>query len=75
MHQANDEGYELVQETGVSEETGFHEGRGRPWEGAPMFYGNTLMRYIAGNGKDLCVLQARGRRSIGIHGIRFIEDY
>ena len=72
-HQADDEGNELVQETAVSEETGFHKGRGDPWADA-LIYGNALMRYITGKTKGLRVLHAGGCRGIGIHGIRIIEE-
>jgi hypothetical protein len=73
-HQADDEGNELVQETAVSQETGFHEGRGVSWADAPI-YGNALMRYFAGKARGLRVLQTGGCRGVKIYGIRIIEDY
>jgi hypothetical protein len=71
--QTDDEGNELDQETGVSQETGFHKERGEPWTDA-LIYGNALTRYIAGKSKGLRVLQASGCRGIGIHDILIIED-
>ena len=72
--QADDEGKELVQETTVSQETGFHKGRDVAWVDMPI-NGNASMRYFAGKTKGLRVLQAGGCRGIGIHGILIIEDY
>jgi len=72
--QADDEGNELVQETAISEETGFDRERGDPWAIASD-HGNTLMRYIDGQDKGLWVIQAGWCRGIGIHGILIIENY
>jgi hypothetical protein len=73
-YQADNEDNELVQEAGVSQETGFDEGRGEPLMHT-LIHSNALIQYIVGKRKELRIFQARGRRGIGIHGILIIHYY